>query len=242
MGISPRTISTASRSLVGNMGILRILLCLTLVIVFVSQVEGKPGRRFGSRRSSIFGSRRSRYGSTRRGGTRVGGTLLKGAALGAGVWAGYQLTKGAANLAAAAINPFPQFPNAQVAFQNWNQWRQQDGMLCRSTTDCTWLDPQMICQPSFTPPQPGNPNWFGGGAEIQKITGECQCPPSFQFITAESRGQFGCTNDQNLIGLFGQTVDAAVTVATWLLTVIIVGTLFGCCCCCGLAFWCLKSM
>merc|ERR1711981_86965 len=139
------------------------------------------------------------------------------------------------------MNPFANlYPDPQVAFGKWNEWRTQDGMLCRNDNDCKWLDPQMSCQISLTPPRPGNPNWFGGGAELQHIRGECECPPTYQFIPAQSNNQFGCTNDANLINTFGYAVNTAVQVATWIITVIIIGTLVGCCCCCGLAFWCLK--
>ena len=31
-------------------------------------------------------------------------------------------------------------------FNDYNRWRQQDGMLCRSTLDCTWMDHNMQCE------------------------------------------------------------------------------------------------
>ena len=39
-------------------------------------------------------------------------------------------------------------------FNNWNDWREVDGFLCRNTPDCSWVDPKLYCQDyelSFTP-------------------------------------------------------------------------------------------
>ena len=39
-------------------------------------------------------------------------------------------------------------------FNNWNDWREVDGFLCRTTSDCSWIDPRLYCQDyelMFTP-------------------------------------------------------------------------------------------
>ena len=39
-------------------------------------------------------------------------------------------------------------------FKDWNNWREVDGFLCRTTSDCSWIDPRLYCQDyelRFTP-------------------------------------------------------------------------------------------
>ena len=39
-------------------------------------------------------------------------------------------------------------------FKDWNDWREVDGFLCRTTSDCSWIDPRLYCQDyelMFTP-------------------------------------------------------------------------------------------
>merc|ERR1712111_64175 len=58
-------------------------------------------------------------------------------------------------------------------FKDWNNWREVDGFLCRTTSDCSWIDPRLYCQDyelMFTP----NAAWFGG--DFASIKGECSCP------------------------------------------------------------------
>ena len=31
-------------------------------------------------------------------------------------------------------------------FDDWDDWREADGILCRNSADCTWIDPNMKCQ------------------------------------------------------------------------------------------------
>ena len=31
-------------------------------------------------------------------------------------------------------------------FNDYNRWREQDGMLCRSSMDCSWMDQNMHCE------------------------------------------------------------------------------------------------
>ena len=32
-------------------------------------------------------------------------------------------------------------------FDDWNNWREKDGFLCRNDTDCKWLGFNLECQP-----------------------------------------------------------------------------------------------
>ena len=41
------------------------------------------------------------------------------------------------------------FKKHQIQFDDWNQWRKSDGFLCRSDTDCMWIDPEMLCHEGF---------------------------------------------------------------------------------------------
>ena len=71
---------------------------------------------------------------------------------------------------------------AKAAFSGWNfgdwdRWRREDGMLCRTDEDCSWLDPGLQCQGyelTWTP----SPQWFGGGATI---AGACECGGTYNM-------------------------------------------------------------
>ena len=57
-------------------------------------------------------------------------------------------------------------------FNDWNRWRMTDGMMCRTSTDCSWLDRNLFCQDyelDFSPSRA----WFGG--DFASIVGKCQC-------------------------------------------------------------------
>ena len=57
-------------------------------------------------------------------------------------------------------------------FNDWNDWREADGFLCRSNKDCQWIDEKLNCEDyelDFTPLA----GWFGG--DTISIRGECTC-------------------------------------------------------------------
>ena len=57
-------------------------------------------------------------------------------------------------------------------FDDWNEWREDDGMLCRNNDDCTWINFHLYCKSyelDFTP----NRGWLGENAA--RIKGECEC-------------------------------------------------------------------
>jgi len=57
-------------------------------------------------------------------------------------------------------------------FEEWDSWRQEDGILCRDTDDC-WLDERLTCTYYPVARTKINPRWFGG--DITSIRGTCQC-------------------------------------------------------------------
>ena len=65
-------------------------------------------------------------------------------------------------------------------FDTWNNWRENDGMLCRNDKDCKWLNPKLMCENWDDPPTNLNDGWFGG-ASSYSILGECACPAGTYF-------------------------------------------------------------
>ena len=57
-------------------------------------------------------------------------------------------------------------------FDDWNSWRMKDGMLCRTTNDCKWLDMNLRCQ-DYKLASNISRAWFGG--DFDSIRGKCQC-------------------------------------------------------------------
>ena len=57
-------------------------------------------------------------------------------------------------------------------FDDWNEMREKDGMLCRNDNDCKWIDSSLYCKNyeiDFLPDW----RWFGGHGA--RITGACEC-------------------------------------------------------------------
>merc|ERR1712127_115613 len=81
--------------------------------------------------------------------------LVAGAVIGAGAYVGYKATKAAAKFAAFGLAGRPNYNYGQ-----WDSWRREQGMLCRTTADC-WLDKQLECQ-DYELDFSINRGWFGG--------------------------------------------------------------------------------
>ena len=69
------------------------------------------------------------------------------AAVGVGAYGAYKLGK---------LKQKFRIPKIKVDFEfdEWNGWREKEGMLCRNDTDCNWIDRFMYCQDRemiFTP-------------------------------------------------------------------------------------------
>ena len=71
--------------------------------------------------------------------------LAKDSVKGIGVYSVQQLEK--------LLLKFPK-ENLEYTFDDWNKWREEDGLLCRNNSDCTWVNEQMYCKDyelQFTP-------------------------------------------------------------------------------------------
>jgi len=58
-------------------------------------------------------------------------------------------------------------------FDDWNSWRERDGMLCRTSSDCIWLDEDLRCGELTSDKNKPNQSWFGG--DSAGIAGQCMC-------------------------------------------------------------------
>ena len=63
--------------------------------------------------------------------------MLKGAAIGAGAYGAYKLGQLSTRFDGNGFGG---------GLDDWNNWKEADGMLCRKDTDCNWLDRHMSCQ------------------------------------------------------------------------------------------------
>ena len=70
-------------------------------------------------------------------------------------------------------------------FENWNDRREEEGMLCRKDSDCDWIGWMLSCKPyvlDFTP----NRRWYGG--HVSQIKGQCECRLTFMTFDNEDLG------------------------------------------------------
>jgi len=153
------------------------LALILALFLYVDPAEASPkrgggggGRRGGSSSrgssgSSWFGggskSKNKGYGGSSSyggGGYKkkgIGGKLKKAAVVGVGVYAGYQLGK-----LSAGYGSWGWGRQNGYGINDYNRWREVDGFLCRSTSDCSWVDPRLYCQDyelDFSPSRA----WFG---------------------------------------------------------------------------------
>lgn len=84
-------------------------------------------------------------------------TLKKAAVIGAVAYGSYQIGK----LSSRFGGGYGGYGGSgNFGFNDWNSWREADGMLCRSSEDCSWIDPRLYCQDyelQFTPSVRGFP-------------------------------------------------------------------------------------
>merc|ERR1712012_377953 len=117
---------------------------LLILIVGLSTAVPKRGG-FGGGRGGSFGkgwggSSKSYGGSNygKAGKSSFGKKLLKGAAIGAGAYGVYKLGQLSTRFDGNGFGGY--------GVNDWNSWREADGMLCRKNSDCSWLDRNMYCQ------------------------------------------------------------------------------------------------
>ena len=67
---------------------------------------------------------------------------------------------------------FYHWSHAGWRFDDWNRWRQEDGLLCRSNNDCQWLDPHLECD-DYKLDWSVASDWFSG--DTGAIVGTCDC-------------------------------------------------------------------
>lgn len=182
-----------------------LLLVLLIIVCCLLECEGAPKKKKGS--SGWFGSSKkknndvSSYGSHKK--SKKMKNLKKAAIVGAGVYAGYQIGK--------ATSRFGGYRHGgHWGFNDYNRWREQDGMLCRSSLDCTWMDQNMQCE-DYELDFSMNRGWFGG--DYLAIVGECECRDGMRWDNWELR----CENS-----FFAMLGGALLVVLLVLL-----------CCCCG---------
>ena len=163
---------------------------ILVVILAISIANASP--KGGGRGGSSSGGRGSSFGGSSFGGkgSSLKRTFVKGAVIGAGAYVGYKAVKLAGKFAANSIGLGGGFD-----FDNWNNWREADGMLCRTSRDCSWISPDMYCQDYEVRlnTQLINQNWFGGN--LLSIQGECACPLGTFF---DPQNDFQCRQNQGL--------------------------------------------
>ena len=118
-----------------------------------SSSSGRSRSTVGKIKDSIFGSRgssSSSSGTKSKGFGKIkGGTLKKAAVIGIGAYGAYKIGKLAGKYSSwnwGRQNGFD--------INDWDDWREVDGLLCRTTSDCSWIDPRLYCQDyelRFTP-------------------------------------------------------------------------------------------
>jgi len=142
--------------------------------------------------------------------------LKKAALVGVGVYAGYKVAKLASKFSSRGSG----WGNS-YKYNDWNDWREADGFLCRSNKDCQWIDDNLNCEDyelEFTPLA----GWFGG--DTISIRGECTCEQGLFW----NDDDLSCDRRSPISGI-GAIIGIAIAISIML------------CCCCGVCFLVKKS-
>jgi len=100
-------------------------------------------------------------------------TVKKVALVAAGAYVGYKLAK--------LTSKFGGYRHGgNWGFNDWDDWREADGMLCRTSNDCQWVDRSMQCEDWEIRRTGFSSGWFGGVPTLA-IRGECACPEGTFF-------------------------------------------------------------
>jgi len=133
-------------------------------LIYITAIEtnvngGKLcGRGTGGGYGSGFG------GSTKSTGICRGWPLTKSSIVGAKYYSKSQKAK--------ASSRFVHWNNVHWDFDDWDRWRTEDGMLCRSGNDCTWLNEKLECD-DYQIGWDTASDWFNG--DTVNILGTCDC-------------------------------------------------------------------
>lgn len=142
--------------------------------------------------------------------------MKKAAVIGAVAYGGYQLGK-----LSAGYGNYGWGRQHGYGFNQWNRDREADGMLCRNTNDCNWIDPRMYCQ-DYELDFSVSRSWYGG--DFASIVGECSCPHGYYF---NDRGRnLGCESQGFFSGMSGTSLVLAILIPLAILI----------CCCCGAVY------
>ena len=131
---------------------------LLLVILTLALVSAIPKKRGGGSSKGGFGKSHSHshsqpdFSGAKRwlGGSKISKveskvkaknfkTVKKVALVAAGAYVGYKLAKLGAKFGSWRHG-------GSWGFDDWDDWREADGMLCRNNDDCTWVDQRMQCE------------------------------------------------------------------------------------------------
>jgi len=88
-------------------------------------------------------------------------------------WGGHSSSSSHISIGSSNIGRSPRYD-----FDDWNDWREADGFLCRSNDDCKWFDGNLNCEDyelDFSPAR----GWFGG--DTISIRGECTCEQGYRW-------------------------------------------------------------
>jgi len=168
--------------------------------------------------------------------------LKQAALIGAGAYVGYKLGKlkekfsnrkwgGGSSSTHITIggSSSSSIRRPRYQFNDWNNWREADGFLCRSNDDCKWVDNNLNCEDyefDFTPAA----GWFGG--DTVTIRGECNCEPGYIWNENQLSCDLRRIGGQRINVNGGQQINGSLAIGA--IIGIVIACLIGFCCCCGI--------
>ena len=114
-----------------------------------SRPKGDPGQMIGKIMGGNKGYPGSSGSKSKGSKSKVKSTLKKAAVIGVGAYGAYKLGK-----LTSKYSSWSWGRQNGYSLDDWDDWREVDGLLCRNSNDCEWIDPNLYCQDyelRFTP-------------------------------------------------------------------------------------------
>jgi len=128
---------------------------LCFLFIIISSIESASGATGGTPQVRT-------YKST---GVSIGSTLPKESTIGSKSYSNSQKND--------VKSRFMYWSHGEWNFDDWNRWRMEDGMLCRSNSDCIWMDKMLECD-RYRFGWDVSSGWFNNGS-TREILGVCDC-------------------------------------------------------------------
>jgi len=118
---------------------------------------------------------------------------------------------------------FAEWKGVSWSYEEWDEWRRQDGLLCRTDQDCQWLDGNIECEIYDELGWNQTSDWFSG--QEGTVRGDCECKYSHTYQVQEFSCQPWSSGTPEDEGKSGWQLALMITLIVIVLIICVVCTI-----------------